>query len=270
MNQMPRQNLEPAEWLGWTDEYAIDRDTREIVDISWDSFKEFTGNLWGHTAPAVRINGQWFIQWDFRIKDLSFWTQKTFAFSDAGWVRFDPSFNFSATTATSETLPDGTIEAFGFWNRKSFAFNNSYLDNFKIRTAERAPAFDFTAYQDAHFDATQMADPALSGPGGRADGTRFDNRTQFFMGLDPNAVDGSGLLEPEMPAGDVLRIRYQRGKNAHGVSGTVKWSTDLQTWSSEGVRETLIADTGTAWLIEAEVDKAGRPTLFLTLEITEP
>jgi hypothetical protein len=266
MNQMPRTNLEPAEYLCWTDEYPIDREDLDIIDFSWVSAKEASGNPWGHTAPAVRINGQWYIQWDFRIQDRNFWEKKTFSFSSEGWVHFDPGPFFSATTAESVSLPDGLIEAFGFWTRKSYAFNNSFLDDFEIRTAERAPAFDFESFRTENFAPSELLDSSLSGPDGRADGTRFDNRTQFFMGLDPNLNDGTGLLEPDLADDGTFRIRYQRAKSAHGISGTLKWSTDLDTWSAEGLHETLISDSGDAWLIESEIDVAGRPTIFLTLE----
>lgn len=113
-----------------------------------------------------------------------------------------------------------------------------------------------------------LADPT---PAGDPDGDGVSNLLEYFAGLDPAAVDGPVVISTHTGSGTLV-MTYRRAKGTSGVSGTVKWSSDLtaQTWSADGVTETTV-DEGTYEERTASIPLLpGESRKFMRLEVSQP
>jgi hypothetical protein len=77
--------------------------------------------------------------------------------------------------------------------------------------------------------------------GGDLDQDGLANIMEYFMGLDPNVKEQSlGIWQST--DGTHALLYYKKSKNLVGISGDVKWTTNLSTpWTSQGVFDWLVA-----------------------------
>ena len=105
------------------------------------------------------------------------------------------------------------------------------------------------------------------------EGDGISNQVEFFMGLDPAAIDASGTTGITL-ALDQLSFTYRKSKSASGVTGSVKWKNNLTSaaaWSSAGVTDVLVSDQGSYEIRRATVTLgSGETSKFLRLEVTTP
>ena len=105
------------------------------------------------------------------------------------------------------------------------------------------------------------------------EGDGLSNLLEFFMGLDPTLGDGAAVVEVAV-VGDQFSLTYRKSKSAIGVTGEVKWKSDLATvtpWSSVGVTDTLVSDQGAYEIRRASVILGlGETRKFLRLDVTTP
>lgn len=86
--------------------------------------------------------------------------------------------------------------------------------------------------QAAYF--TQIADPTKRGPADDGDGDGVANAIEHFMGTSVGDPTNNGKVEVVEPALGSFKVRYPRARNRSGLTGTLRWTTDLSTWYASG------------------------------------
>jgi hypothetical protein len=232
MNQMPFLNASPGEWMLWTDEYTIDQSAWELTQISFHSTDGSPEQV--KVAPAVRIDGQWYIGWDLRVETRRYFKWRLYDIQPdvSGWGLFEPSLFFSVKDATPvERLPDGVITAFGLYMFKDYAWYVNEIDNITVKAVPREPEDPYAAWVWRGFSQeflTNAPDPAIFEPGADANGDGWANVWDFAMGrAEAEAALGRSILV-HGEAGDTLVMPWNEA--AAGLEIDVFVSRDLRTW----------------------------------------
>ncbi len=262
MNQMPFLNASPAEWMLWTDEFAIDRQSWDLASFQFRARDGSTAEGGVQNTPAVRIDGQWYLGWDMRVESrFDFWRSYTINLGETGWYRFDPSPTFSILNATRvDSLPAGEIEAFGLYFRKLFGWHVNRIDNFEVWVRPRAPLDPYGQWLARHFPPTRLALPredGLWGPEDDASGDGLPNFVAFALDRDPSSGE-PGDARTLRPGDGVWEARLRVNPAASAVEINLEFSEDLDTWQPLGSSGSVITDahgeTWREWLIPKESD----------------
>lgn len=96
----------------------------------------------------------------------------------------------------------------------------------------------FAAWAEGHFNASELADPSISGPDADADGDGVANLLEYAFGGDPRSASRSVL--PANGTIDVggetyLTITYTRSSDASDLDYQVEASGDLSAWGNGAV-----------------------------------
>jgi uncharacterized delta-60 repeat protein len=120
----------------------------------------------------------------------------------------------------------------------------------------------FQVWREATFTPEALANPALSGPDATPHGDGVSNLLRFALGNHPwMPVIG------RTPDGTLLTLRYSRPALNPGVRYEVETSTDLGTWTPEGVELMEISNDGTTSTWQATAPAAPRSFLHLKLSV---
>jgi hypothetical protein len=111
--------------------------------------------------------------------------------------------------------------------------------------------------------------PSVTQTGGGQNGDLDDatNVLEYFHGTNPSRSETVRAITSEVSGGSLL-LHYLKSKTVTGITETVRWSTDLTTWSTTGITFDTDEELGTALRRTARIPLSGRPILFLRLEIT--
>ena len=119
-------------------------------------------------------------------------------------------------------------------------------------------------------DASQTATPAKDG---------ISNLVKYALGLDPsracrNLFSQADPATPGLPSihsdGTSLYFDFQKDMYKHDITYTVEASTDLLTWTTDGVGVQVLSATGTLQNVQASILKNGKPKAFIRLRVTVP
>ena len=234
MNQMPFQNTSPAEWLLWTDEFTINQSQWELAEITFygqDSSPELV-----EVAPAVRIDGQWYIGWDLRVEkaNTSYWKYYRLLLDGTGWYLFEPSLFFTIRGATPVSrLPGGEIEAFGFWFFKEYAWYINKIDNFALNVRPRAAENAYGPWLTKWFPQEILTDASQSlslQPGSDPDGDGWANIWEYAQDGDPLLANSPGTTALHWQEGQI-QLDVPVNEAAINLSFSAYSSEDLQSWT---------------------------------------
>jgi alpha-tubulin suppressor-like RCC1 family protein len=124
----------------------------------------------------------------------------------------------------------------------------------------------FESWMLDHFEAEQIANPALTGPNADFDGDGLSNLLEYALGLDPKVPGTSGLPAAGRTATH-WTYTYTRPAARSDVSYVVESSTNLTSWSTANVTLTRIA-TGETETWQATVPTSAGNNLFFRLRVT--
>lgn len=135
-----------------------------------------------------------------------------------------------------------------------------------------APA-SFEGWRQRHFDATERANPAVSGPGATPAGDGVPNLLKYALGVPPRAALPADATEPEEAAR--ARLVYHRPANRVDVDYAPERSTDLAGWGEAGLVQELIGEDAAAgwqsWRARLGDETGARPAReFLRLRASLP
>ncbi len=127
----------------------------------------------------------------------------------------------------------------------------------------------FDDWRSAYFDANELDDESISGPGADPAGDGVANLLKFAFGLDPwVAVAGDDLPQAEVDEGR-LRLTYLERRHADGIEIVPEASEDLDGWGSVGVTEVGRVPQGDFDRVTVEADLPdGAAKGFLRVNVT--
>ena len=128
---------------------------------------------------------------------------------------------------------------------------------------------NFTSWEAARLSLGEIDDPFFGGPGGDADSDGKPNLIEYALGTPPNQSDNVGVSISQ--TGSTFAITYPRLKAATDVTLHAYRSIDLSpnSWTTNGVTETLLSDDGITQMWEASTPANASPLLF-RLQATQP
>jgi hypothetical protein len=159
----------------------------------------------------------------------------------------------------------------------TFSDDGSYVlrltaDDGQVKTFDDVTA---TAIAQSPYDQWRIAqfgadagNPAIAGEMADPDDDGSRNVVEFTTGTLP--------LEFSPPVGVVARnggnatFTYTRANAATDVTVTPQWSTDLTTWQTVGLTDSLVNDNGTIQTREATVPVGANESIYFRLRITRP
>jgi hypothetical protein len=130
-------------------------------------------------------------------------------------------------------------------------------------------AANFASWQLSAFPTPALLDPKLSGPAAVYGSDGLPNLVKYALGLDPTQNVTTGL-----PVATTDRTNwiytYTRPSDRSDVVCTVEVSTDLQTWTTAGVTQTLVSSAGGIDTWQAVFPASGTGRVFFRLNVTGP
>jgi|GEM_PF-1516636 len=138
----------------------------------------------------------------------------------------------------------------------------------------------FDQWRARHFTATQLADPAVSGPNADANASKIPNLLKYFLNLDPianlNDSDTRAAMSNSLETVDgstYVTLTYRRNAHASNVDIQVQTSTTLQadSWQTvvPDVTESIAPDPVTGDpRTKVKVKLTGQSRMFIRLLIT--
>ncbi len=162
-------------------------------------------------------------------------------------------------------LPNSTYS----WNTSNLGINGS------IAVAQSP----WGQWQDQYFSASQLDNPAVSGPTAAPAGDGVANLIKYALGMNP-LVDSVVGLPVVSNNGGFLEIQFQRNLSATDITYSVIASDDLVTWttiasraagaSSWQVSGSTVTDVSGAVTVMDGTAINSQPHRFLELTITYP
>jgi len=140
----------------------------------------------------------------------------------------------------------------------------------------------FTQWADAHFNAQQLANPAISGPAAIPLNDRIPNLLKYFFAINPVIPMGSadyaampimGIDTTTTPGTQYLTLTYRQTPSATGFTVNLQASTDMINWQTvtPDISQNMGTDPLTTYpIIRVGNAMTGAPQKYLRLNITMP
>jgi len=126
--------------------------------------------------------------------------------------------------------------------------------------------YAYDAWRHDHFDATQLANPVVSGDTANPDRDLYDNQWEFFIGADPLVADSEVSPTVTTNAGNLV-FRYRVSKEiSYGTPHSVTVSQNLINWSDVPFNQmNQHPAEPDAWLMDVIRPLSGNPIEFLRI-----
>ncbi len=131
----------------------------------------------------------------------------------------------------------------------------------------------WNAWRTAQFNAAQLNDAGISGPGADPDRDGLTNLAEAYFGTAPLSATSDRLTPQSI--GDALHVSWLEPLTGNGVSAVPEWSPDGQTWLTSGqsapgilartIPVSLSGGTASAYQLTARFDATGQRRALLRL-----
>ena len=128
-------------------------------------------------------------------------------------------------------------------------------------------ATGFALWQSDHFTASELVDPAVSGPNADPDGDGLPNLLEYALGLEPWGPGTTGLPTISLNAMNLV-LTYTRPVSVTDVTYAVEVSTDLTTWTTVGVTHEFVSSSAGIETWRGLYPRGSLPRAFLRLTVT--
>ena len=139
----------------------------------------------------------------------------------------------------------------------------------RLTTQATAPApahFDWLA---GYFSQEELGDPnqepVLWGLDADPEDDGMPNIVEYYMGLHPREVEPTPALTVTVEGGQ-LRVTFRQAKDSANVEPRFEWSTNLQTWSAEGIAIEVVSESPGFWLKRASVPAGDEARKFIRIQ----
>lgn len=127
----------------------------------------------------------------------------------------------------------------------------------------------FAGWQTNNFSPSELASPSVSGPNAVYGVDGLSNLVKYGLGLNPKQTATTGLPEAAADATH-WTYTYTRPADRTDVEFDVERSSDLVTWTTEGVTHSMINDGGGNETWRATYPIASASQNFFRLVVTRP
>ena len=125
----------------------------------------------------------------------------------------------------------------------------------------------FLSWQQGRFTAGELADANISGPSAVFGSDGLTNLVKYALGLDPKTDATTGLPELSTTSTD-WNYTYTRPSSTTDVIYAVEVSTDLTTWTTDGVTLELVSSSGGVETWRASYPLSPAPNTFFRLKVS--
>jgi hypothetical protein len=155
----------------------------------------------------------------------------------------------------------------GASDQGAFGMGGVQLANGVVNLVNHHHLFD--AWLNDHFDAAQLANPAVSGDQADPDGDSRVNEWEFFMNTDPHQADSDAWPTTALQGGNLV-FQYRMAKSIpYGTPHSATVSTDLVIWNDVWFNRMIQHPSDPdAWIIEVLRPVAANPSEFLRIRFT--
>lgn len=171
------------------------------------------------------------------------------------------SFDALAFGVSTGTPTGGSTSAAGV---ASFTLDNVTI----IYTPAPPPVAStgYAAWNETHFSAAERADATISGALADPDADGLSNLIEYALGLHPREGDSAAVPQATVADG-FWTFSYTRPIERADVSYAVEVSTNLQTWTTDGVVHEQVATVGETATWQARYAVGSAATVFFRLRI---
>jgi hypothetical protein len=129
---------------------------------------------------------------------------------------------------------------------------------------ERAIPGTFADWALHEFNATQLADASVSGPGADPDGDGAPNLLEFAMGGEPLVADAENLkLQNASISANQFAFHFRQRKDLGGLTRQFLLSTDLIAWTQVSpLNVSTDQDLGDVVQLLATMEAPSQPSFF--------
>lgn len=193
-----------------------------------------------------------------------FWQRRAAGTDTWVYVSTSDSFYFSGTGVALTIRPTAAMNGDQFRCVASNNLGTTYSNAALVTVTET-----LDSWSHEHFTAEELLDPAISGPNADPDGDGFANLLEYALGLDPRAAATDGLPEIGVVATD-LAYTYTRPVGRSELTYSVQFSTNLTSWTSEGVTHELVSTVDGVETWRGRVPLSTGANLFLRVRVERP
>ena len=144
--------------------------------------------------------------------------------------------------------------------------NGSVAVSAIVNVIVNSPATNgWNTWRDAQFNAAQLEDLLISGVLADPDNDGIANLLEYGMGLPP-LLNSQANLPVMNRAGDIVTMIYRKSTDAADVTLNLQVSTNLTSWGSNGMVETITGTTNGIQTVQATYTvPAGNKNLFMRI-----
>lgn len=175
--------------------------------------------------------------------------------------------NWTKNGVATQTMSDTVYVGIAVTSSDDAVATQSDVTDFKVYSRTHPHT---NRWYDTYFSMAELGDPNISSDSADPDNDALDNQLEYYLGRNPRAKDTTPAISMTQLV-DNMRFTYDMANDASGVTGLLKWSEDLVTWSSTGLTYSSepIPESSGHTRIHADLPQPASGRAFIKIEISE-